>query len=374
MSMQIPDFGEYGYTVCSIIGTGHYGSVYAVERLHEPRHMLVCKLVNLDSLPPKDKRLAEQEVGILRSLNHKNIVRFYDYFEVKDSNWLGVVMEYCDQGDMRHVLKERSKSKIFIPEEQVMCWFTQIADALRFIHAHRVIHRDLKTSNIFLKGPFPHTCLVGDFGISRILEETLAAAQTVIGTPYYLSPELCKREPYSYKSDIWSLGICLYEMFTFKIAFRGSNLFNLVSRIIKEPFESVHVYNPHVSAEALLLIDRLLAKDPQGRPSAAELMREQFVRSFIPKNALPPAPVLQSISPISVPDVPSIVSPTLRRRIPIMHKQEDEPIMENIEFVENSREPPILIPSLAISEPTAPILLLPKNDNLPCIVRPPPLP
>ena len=100
---------------------------------------------------------------------------------------------------------------------------------LQYVHKYKILHRDLKTSNIFLSSN--GTVKIGDFGVSKVLEETEANAETVIGTPYYLSPEICKSEPYGYKSDVWSLGCILYELCTLKHAFNSSNLLGLVNKI-----------------------------------------------------------------------------------------------------------------------------------------------
>jgi NIMA (never in mitosis gene a)-related kinase 1/4/5 len=98
--------------------------------------------------------------------------------------------------------------------------------ALKHIHEKRILHRDIKTSNIFLTSN--GTVKIGDFGISRILEGTKEETQSVVGTPYYMSPEVCQSKPYSYKSDIWALGCCLYELCTLKHAFDAKNLLGLV--------------------------------------------------------------------------------------------------------------------------------------------------
>ena len=273
------DFRPFGFDAIKVIGTGHFGSVYLVRKLHEPERMLVCKLVVLESLGDKDRRLAEQEVGLLRTLDHKNIVKCHDCFRVPSVDSLGLVMEYCDGGDLRHVIRQQSKLGQYFPEHQIMTWFVHIVDGLRYIHGQRVIHRDLKTSNLFLKGPPPYTCLIGDFGISRVLEESISAAHTVIGTPYYLSPEVCKKEPYTNKSDMWSLGACLYEMATLRMAFKAPNLLALVDKIIHDSFDPMDgsAHSPGL----VHLVEQLLAKNPDNRPSAAELMRDQFVRGFI---------------------------------------------------------------------------------------------
>lgn len=96
-----------------------------------------------------------------------------------------------------------------------MQWFIQICLGLNYIHSKRILHRDLKSANIFLTST---NCIkIGDFGIAKVLQGTFEAALTVIGTPYYMSPELCHNKPYTLKSDIWSLGCLLYEMVALKV-------------------------------------------------------------------------------------------------------------------------------------------------------------
>lgn len=277
---SVVDFKSTGYEPIRVIGHGRFGSVFLVRDSKKLECMFVCKVVFLDSLGDADRRLAEQEVSLLRTLDHRNIVKFHDCLRMAGGGSLGLLMEHCDGGDLRHAIKEQSKLGSFFPESQVMTWFGQILDGMRYIHACRIIHRDLKTSNIFLQGPPPYRCLIGDFGISRVLEETLSAAHTVIGTPYYLSPEVCKRDPYTYKSDMWSLGACLYELTMLRMAFKASNLLSLVTRIINEPFDPMDDaagFSPDLCG----LIERLLKKRPEERPSATQLVRETFVKKFL---------------------------------------------------------------------------------------------
>lgn len=101
------------------------------------------------------------------------------------------------------------------------------------MHSRKVIHRDLKTQNIFLTGN--NTIKLGDFGISKVLETTCANANTVVGTPYYMAPEACQSEPYTSKSDVWALGVILYELCTLKKPFEADNLLGLVFKIVSDP-------------------------------------------------------------------------------------------------------------------------------------------
>ena len=128
-------------------------------------------------------------------------------------------MEYCEGGDLYQKIKN-NKGKTFA-ETQIMEWFVQMCLALYYLHDKKILHRDLKTQNIFLRNT---RVKLGDFGIAKVLDSTQQFTNTCIGTPYYMSPELFKYKPYSYKSDIWALGCVLYEMCNLKHAFDAQSL------------------------------------------------------------------------------------------------------------------------------------------------------
>jgi serine/threonine protein kinase len=303
-------FTAHGYEPIGLIGTGQFGMVYRVRKLNDNNDMLVCKVVSLTSLGEKDRKLAEQEVGLLRAVGHRNIVVLADCFRLGPDQTLAIVMEYCDQGDMRQMIKKQCSIGQYFSETEIMGWFVQILDGLRYLHANRIIHRDMKTSNIFLKGPEPYRCMIGDFGISRVLEETLMAANTVIGTPHYLSPEVCNKQPYTYKSDIWSLGACLYELSSLRLAFKSGNLIELMQQIVQKNHDPLPF--GVFSIQFVSLVDKLLSKDPDDRPSAIDLMRDQFVRSFITDK--PPSAPMVSVLVQNPPRRPSIRTPIRRIR------------------------------------------------------------
>jgi len=153
-------------------------------------------------------------------------------------------------------------------------WFIQIAIALEYIHGRKVIHRDIKTSNIFLTGN--GTVKLGDFGISRVLESTNEAAMTVVGTPYYMSPEVCESKPYTFKSDVWALGCVLYELCTLQHAFLADNLLGLVFKIVKGNYDSI----PSIYSDDLNnLVDLILTKEEAKRPTVQEILLSPFLKA-----------------------------------------------------------------------------------------------
>ena len=136
--------------------------------------------------------------------------------------------------------------------------------ALEYVHGRKVIHRDIKTQNIFLTGN--KTIKVGDFGISKVLESTTQVAMTVVGTPYYMAPEACQSEPYTSKSDVWALGCILYELCVLKQPFQADNLLGLVFKIVQdEPGPIPDSYSKEIQD----LITMCLKKNPAERPTTS---------------------------------------------------------------------------------------------------------
>ena len=187
----------------------------------------------------------------MRKLDHPNIVSYKHSFIEKGV--LIIIMEYCEVGDMSYHIKRKVNKKEHFTETEIFNWFIQICLSLEYVHARRVIHRDLKAQNIFLTGNL--TIKLGDFGISKVLENSAAAAQTVVGTPYYMSPEACQSQPYTSKCDVWSLGVILYELCSLKYPFAGNNLLSLVNLIVCQKHEPISdMYSKELSS----LIDLLL--------------------------------------------------------------------------------------------------------------------
>ena len=144
----------------------------------------------------------------------------------------------------------------------------QLCLGLQHIHNKKVLHRDLKTQNVFITKE--NRVKIGDFGISKILENTIQLAGTSLGTPYYLSPEICKGQKYDYKSDMWMLGCILYELCTHKRPFEGESLQQVVHKIIDQPFEALDEahFNPIFNE----ILNMLLHKHAAFRSSVDEIL------------------------------------------------------------------------------------------------------
>jgi len=157
-----------------------------------------------------------------------------------------------------------------------MNWFVQLCLSLEYIHGRKMLHRDLKSQNVFLTAN--NTVKLGDFGISKVLENTNDVAMTVQGTPYYMSPEVCQSKPYDYKSDVWALGCILYELATLKHAFNAENLLGLVFKIVQDKQDPI----PDIYSQELKnLVSMLLIKDERQRPNVLDILRMDFVKQHM---------------------------------------------------------------------------------------------
>jgi len=189
---------------------------------------------------------------------------------------LAIVMDYAEGGDLHQRIQLTRRAGKCFQEEKVLRWFTEATLALKYLHDRHILHRDLKTSNLFLTAQ--DRLRVGDFGISKVLESTVAFARTTIGTPYYLSPEICMERPYSFSSDIWALGCVLYELTALRVPFDAQNLQALVQKITRGAAPSIP---STYSAELRQLGGDLLHRDQSQRPSAPEILQRPFIQQEI---------------------------------------------------------------------------------------------
>eukprot|EP01035_Chromulina_nebulosa_P019219 gene19219-25070_t len=261
------------YDPIRVLGEGSFGKVYLM-RDKVKRNLLCIKVIKIKNIPKKEREATKMEVDLLRRLHHPNIVRYVDSFLSKNNETLCICMEYCDGGDLASQIKAARRN--LFSESKVLHWFVQIALGLQYMHNNKVLHRDLKTQNVFLLGN--GRLVLGDLGISKVLDGTMDFAQTCIGTPYYMSPEIFKNKPYSYKSDVWALGCVLYEMTTLTHAFDANSLNGLATKIIKGRYPSI---NSKYSKYLRDLITEMLMTNPQQRPDLDNILKKVFIKKHI---------------------------------------------------------------------------------------------
>ncbi|XP_015442575.1 serine/threonine-protein kinase Nek5 isoform X2 [Pteropus alecto] len=266
------------YDVIKAVGEGAFGKAYLAKGKSDSKHCVI-KEINFTKMPIQEKEASKKEVILLAKMKHPNIVTFFSSFQ--ENNRLFIVMEYCDGGDlMKRISRQRG---VLFSEDQILSWFVQISLGLKHIHDRKILHRDIKAQNIFLSKN-GMVAKLGDFGIARVLNNSMELAQTCVGTPYYLSPEICQNKPYNNKSDIWSLGCVLYELCTLKHPFEGNNLHQLVLKICQARFAPV---SPRFSRDLRSLIFQLFQVSPRDRPSINSILKKPFLENLIAKYLTP---------------------------------------------------------------------------------------
>ena len=271
------------YKVVKTIGEGSYGQAFLCTE-NKTHKDVIIKELNITQQEPKVRESSLNEAKILSKLNNPNIVKFIESFIEKGK--LYIVMEYAEGGDLWRYIQNRNGRHI--PESQILIWIQQLCSALSYVHSQNILHRDLKSRNIFLDSE--NNAKLGDFGIAKVLEHTGDFAKTIVGSPFYLSPEICNGVPYDEKTDIWSLGCIFYEMCTLTPAFSGNNMGNVVMKILlqkQQPIPSMY------SKELSKLINSMLMKEPSERPNLSQILSLKPLR---PKTADHPPKVTASNS------------------------------------------------------------------------------
>ena len=271
--MSLEDF-EFG----RVLGKGVFGSVIIVKR-RQDKEIYAMKRVKISGLTKRELENSFNEVRLLASLNHKNVIGYREAFYDQSSNTLNIVMEYADDGDLSTKIKKFIKNKCYFDEKTIWSTLIQILEGLKYLHKSDIIHRDLKSANIFLtKKGFVK---IGDLNVSKIIGKNMAITQT--GTPYYASPEVWSDHPYDYKCDIWSAGCIIYEMASLKMPFRGTSMQVLYSNVMKGEFPPIPLI---YSDDLMSIIKLMLVKNPQKRPSAQELLNNEIILDKIEKFGL----------------------------------------------------------------------------------------
>ena len=264
------------YKIINFLGEGSFGRAYLAQ-CDNDNNKYVIKQITLEGMDDEEKRETFNEAKILKKLDHPNIIKFKEVFlQRQPKPALNIVTEYADGGDLGQKIEKQKKLKVPLSEAQILDYITQICLALQHIHKKKIIHRDLKSGNIFLMKS--GIVKVGDFGIAKGLQSTWEKAKTFVGTPYFLSPEIINNQPYDNKSDIWALGVLLYELMTFQMPFNAVSLPMLSIKINR----GVYKAPPSTySSDIRNLLKKCLTVNPDKRPSIDEILKLPLIKNRI---------------------------------------------------------------------------------------------
>ena len=257
------------FEIIKQLGSGAFSTVSLVKRKSD-NTFYALKKVELSKMKPNEKDNSLNEIRLLASVNHKNIIAYKESFYDESTNTLNIILEYADGGDLQCKISSHKKIKKYFNEKTIWSIFIQMVYGVKELHDRNIIHRDLKSANIFLMKN--GICKLGDLNVSKVAKSGLLKTQT--GTPYFASPEVWSGKPYGLKSDIWSLGCILYQMASLKMPFQGNSfkeVYNNTSKCKYQPLPRIY------SKELDLIVKKLLQIDPDKRPSCQQILEDPII-------------------------------------------------------------------------------------------------
>ncbi|RUS74057.1 hypothetical protein EGW08_018184 [Elysia chlorotica] len=264
------------FEVIGTIGTGSYGTCKKIRRKKDGK-VMVWKEMEYGSMTESEKQMLVSEVNLLRELRHQHIVRYYDRIIDRTQAIIYIIMEYCQGGDLASIISRNRKDGTHVSEDFAWKILIQATLALKECHRRKngkaVLHRDLKPANVFLDADA--NVKLGDFGLARVLQHEHSLAQTYVGTPYYMSPELVNNQSYNEKSDIWSLGCMLYELCALTPPFTATNEGDLKRKIRIGQFPRLPT---QYSLELDMIIRRMIQVEVSMRPSIDSILADSVVQ------------------------------------------------------------------------------------------------
>uniref|UniRef100_A0A0K8SJ07 polo kinase n=3 Tax=Lygus hesperus TaxID=30085 RepID=A0A0K8SJ07_LYGHE len=267
----------YSYIRRRFFGKGGFAKCYELEKLGSGV-IYAGKIVSKTLLLKENqKEKMAQEIHIHRSLEHKNIVKFYGYFE--DTHNVYVLLELCRKRSMMELHKRRKA----LTEPEVRYFMKQLLEGVSYLHDLKIIHRDLKLGNLFLNDHLE--VKIGDFGLAAKIEYSGQRKKTVCGTPNYIAPEILTKKGHSFEVDVWSIGCILYTLLVGRPPFETSSLRETYNRIKKCEFS----IPTNISEHAAAMVHSMLMPDPHQRPTVKQLLRSDFMTTGYCPRDLPPS-------------------------------------------------------------------------------------
>jgi serine/threonine protein kinase len=260
--------GEY-YKDLHMIDSGSQGNVYRAVRIADGAAVAIKRVV-IKNERTEIPALAN-EVALLSSCDHANVVRMYDCFRA--GREVSIVMEMMDGGKLTDLLEEDPGIGALFTEPEMATIIREVLLGLEYLHHDGCMHRDIKSDNVLLNSS--GDIKLGDFGFATSLNT--AMRKTMVGTPYWMAPEIAKGDPYDYKADVWSVGILFLELCDGQPPMMGINPMRALVKIGTQPPPSIQGHRRNLTKQCYDFAAFLLVKDPKARPTAADALQHPFL-------------------------------------------------------------------------------------------------
>ena len=264
------------YEFITVLGQGAFADVVKVKSKKSGK-IYALKKINISQLGKEEIEKELNEIRLLYSLNHPNIIGYKEAFYDQPTGKLNIVLEFADDGDLIQKIKYNKEHRLIFHEDTIWEFIIQMLLGVSYLHSSKIIHRDLKSANIFLmkNGQLK----IGDLNVSKHMKSSQAC--TTVGTPLYIAPEIWGNQYYDYKCDIWSLGCIIYELCTLKPPFMGSSFSQLKKAVTSGVYKAIPQY---YSNDLKNLISWMIQIDPDKRKSAQELLDSKIIQLRIKNN------------------------------------------------------------------------------------------
>lgn len=268
------------YTIISLVGKGGMGSVYLAEHKYIKQQKVAIKVINGNMINDFTRQRLAEEADRLARMNHPNIVHFINY-HIDEAGSIYLIMEYADGYSLEDYIKNISG---LIVEDKICSFFEPLLDAFDYAHKHKIIHKDIKPSNIIITNEGIPKVL--DFGIAALLDEGGESKDKdmIMGTPSYMSPEQVKGESLDQRSDIYSLGVLLHQMLTGNPPYDTTTLteHDIYKHVVEDNLPRMKTYYKYVSDKVQAIVDKATNKKPELRYQSCQEFKKALHNAIYP--------------------------------------------------------------------------------------------